>query len=123
MQSVFINAKTTETQKSLATALIRDYAKEDPKVIVATLIESDPKTFATLLPVLKKHGNEGVAELEKVLDRELEPQWNDVPLDLKWTAPDASVRAAIELAHGTIEERFALVQDMPLEKFLEVAEN
>ncbi len=122
LQSIFANTKTSETQKSLATSLIADYAKDEPKALVATMIEADPKSFATLLPVLKIQGSGAIAELEKILDRKREPQWNDIPLDPKWTVPDASVRTAIELAHGMIDERFAFAQDMPLAKFLEVAE-
>lgn len=123
LQSIFVNEKTTETQKSLAASLIAHYAKDNPEVLTATLIESDPRSFAILLTALKKHGSIAIRCLEEVLDRKLEHPWNDAPLDPNWTAPTASARAAIELAHGIIDERFALVQDMPLDKFLEVCES
>ena len=86
------------------------------------IIHADPKSFDILYSPLESHGTKAVDQLAKVLDRKLEPPWNDVQLDASWGVPDAATKTEFESAHGMLEERFAFVQDMPMEVFLPMAE-
>ncbi len=83
---------------------------------------ADAPSDKALFPVLQKHRDVAVKRFESILDRSLNPNWHDAALDKNWAAPDAAIQASIESAHGMIGERFAYVVDMPMDKFLEVAE-
>jgi serine/threonine protein kinase/formylglycine-generating enzyme required for sulfatase activity len=61
-------ARTAE--RSLATSLLADYAKDEPRTLAALIVEADDRQFATLLPVLQPHRHEVIKLLAPALDRQ-----------------------------------------------------
>jgi len=116
------DGKHSETEQSLATNILEDYAADQPETLADLVMDAEPKQFAVLYPKLAQHQHKAVALLEGEIDRELKPKWKAANLDPSWTTPDASLIRQIESANGLVEERFALCQTMPLDDFAQVAE-
>lgn len=117
LSSIFKDSAQSELSRSLATSFLEDDAAKDPKALTDLILAADAKSDKVLFPVLLKHRQAAIQNLDAVLDRRLDHDWHDKPLDPSWTAPTASQRAQIEAAHGLIADRFAFCQDMPLEDF------
>ena len=122
LTAIFKDRARGELARTLATSLLADYAAQDPATLVELVIAADASSDKALFPVLKKHLDVAVKRFESILDRSVKPNWHDAPLDKNWVEPDATIRASVESSHGMIGERFAYVVDMPMDKFLEVAE-
>jgi hypothetical protein len=116
LSTIFRNQDLGELQLALATSTLADYAADDVHLLADLLNDANPKQFAGLFPVLARHGDTAIRELEQELDKVVEPTWTDPPLDPAWQEVPASVRQAIEAAHGMVEERFALCQAIPAEQ-------
>jgi eukaryotic-like serine/threonine-protein kinase len=119
---VYRDAKRRETERSLATAILSDYAADRPPVLADLLLDADDKQFAVLYPRFQAHGERGLALLRAELGRQAQPRWNDPPLDPTWRQPDAALVRQLEGAHGLLGERYAFCQTMPLEDFAAIAE-
>jgi formylglycine-generating enzyme required for sulfatase activity/tetratricopeptide (TPR) repeat protein len=115
------------SRRELAAGVLADYtdpSKPDggrPDVLADLLTGSDHRQFAILFPKLRV-GGKASALLQKVLVQRLEPDWKDPPLNPTWAQPDASLQHEIEQSNGMLDERFALCQTLPLERFLAVSE-
>ncbi len=68
--SIFRDQERRETERSLATDILADYAADRPEIVARLLVDADPKQFAVLLGKLKLHENAG----RNALDRELASQ-------------------------------------------------
>lgn len=112
----------SETEQTLATNILQDYAADQPEILVDLVMDAEPEQFAALYPKLAQHRDEAATLLEDEIDRELSPKWKDANLDRSWMTPDASLVRQIESASGLVEERFALCQTMLLDDFAQVAE-
>ncbi len=119
---IYRNKSRRETERSLATDLLADYAADDPPFLANLLMDAEDKQFAVLFPKLHSHQEKGQAALLAELDRKLQPRWSDLPLDPAWKPVDGTLVQKIEAAHGLVHERFAFCQTMPLAEFLTVAE-
>ncbi len=119
---IFKDPARGELARTLATSLLADYTAQDPATLVDLVIAADAPSDKALFPVLQKHRDVAVKRFESILDRSVKPNWHDGPLDTNWVEPDATIQASMESAHGMIGERFAYVVDMPMDKFIEVAE-
>ena len=51
------------TERTLATNLLADYAREEPQVLADLLMDADEKQFAVLYPEFKDHGERGLVFL------------------------------------------------------------
>lgn len=122
LTTIFQDPNRGELAKTLTTSLLVDYAANDSDTLTALVLAADVVSDKTLFPVLQQHQTTAVKNLEAVLDVRLECDWKDAPLDPTWTEPSPAIRAQIESAHGMITDRFAFCQNMPLGKFLELAE-
>jgi serine/threonine protein kinase/formylglycine-generating enzyme required for sulfatase activity len=122
LTGIFHDGKRRETERTLATNILADYAAEQPELLAGLLLDADEKQFAVLFPKLKDHGADGLAPLHNELGKQIQPRWTDAPLDPSWTAPAGQWQAKIEAAAGFVAERFAFCQTMPLEEFVRVAE-
>jgi hypothetical protein len=122
LSAIFRNHELGELQLALATSTLADYAADDVSLLADLLCDANPKQFAGLFPVLARHGEAAIRELEGELDKEVEPHWADSPADPAWQDVPAETRHAIEAAAGLVEERFALCQAMPREQFSETVE-
>jgi formylglycine-generating enzyme required for sulfatase activity/tRNA A-37 threonylcarbamoyl transferase component Bud32 len=119
---VFRDAKRPESERERAADLLADYAGDRPEVLADLIVEADPRTYGRLLPRLKGYGDRAAALLARELERKPAPSWQDPPPDAGWSPPDPKLVREIEGAHGLFAERFALVQTLPLERFVAVAE-
>ena len=117
------DGKHSETEQTLATNILEDYAADQPETLADLVMDAEPKQFVILYPKLAEHKDRAVALLRGEIDRELKPNWRDADLDPSWTTPDASLVRGVESADGLVEERFALCQTMPLGDFAQVAES
>jgi formylglycine-generating enzyme required for sulfatase activity len=111
-----------EIEKVLLANYLVQYGKDDSALLADAVANTGQLEAKILVPALGNLGNKGVEALEKILKTEPSVDWQDIPLDPSWKAVSEDVRKSIEQAHGMIAERFAMVQDMPLEQFLSVAE-
>jgi formylglycine-generating enzyme required for sulfatase activity/tRNA A-37 threonylcarbamoyl transferase component Bud32 len=122
LREVFVDARRPGAERDRAADLLADYAGDRPDTLADLITEADARVYARLLPRLKAHGVRALAPLQRELNRRPKPAWNDPPLDIGWSAPDPKLVRAIEEAHGLVDERFALVQTLPLERFEALAE-
>jgi formylglycine-generating enzyme required for sulfatase activity/tetratricopeptide (TPR) repeat protein len=122
LSTIFKDPNRGELARTLTTSLLADFAAKDPDTLTELIVAADAVSDKSLFPVLQQHQTIAVKKLEAVLAHRLEPDWKDAPLDPLWTEPSPAIRAQIESAHGMITERFSYCLDMPLAKFLELAE-
>jgi formylglycine-generating enzyme required for sulfatase activity len=123
LAEVFRDRRTERTaERSLATALLTDYAFDQLEFLAGLLMDADGKQFTVLFPKFKEHGEQGMVLLNAEMERQLRPEWNDPGVSATWREPDPSLVRKIESAQGYWAERFALCQTMPLDDFLAVAE-
>ncbi len=91
--------------------------------LLADLLEdANPRQFAELFPVLARHGEAAISELERELETVNRPQWADAPADVAWRDVTAELRRAIEAAAGMVEQRFVFCQTLPYPTFRELVE-
>jgi serine/threonine protein kinase/formylglycine-generating enzyme required for sulfatase activity len=60
---IFKNRKRRETERSLATDILADYAADQPDLLADLLMDADEKQFAILFPKFKDHGERGLTFL------------------------------------------------------------
>jgi len=121
LATVFRDKSRLESEHALATSILADYASDDPNLVANLLMDAQPKAYASLFPIAQRLEAKTLPLFQDEIARTL-PTWNDPPLDLSWTKPDATLTAKIESAQGMFTERFAFCQTMPLEEFLKVVE-
>jgi formylglycine-generating enzyme required for sulfatase activity len=68
---VYRGGKRRETERSLATDLLADYAADNPQLLADLLMDADEKQFAVLYPKLRQRGEAGVPILSGEIDRKL----------------------------------------------------
>ena len=122
LQDRFADPKSSEVQKNLVATVLADYSKTNSDRLAQLISISDPANYKTFFNPIKSLGSNGIASLQSIASRELKPQWNDPALDPTWKEVDSAVKLSFQQAQGMISDRFAYVQAMPLEKFLETAE-
>jgi serine/threonine protein kinase/formylglycine-generating enzyme required for sulfatase activity len=120
--SVFRNHKLGELQQALATSALADYAADDVQLLADLIKDARAWQFAELFPVLARHGEKAISELEYELETASRPLSLDTPPDAGWRDVGDDVRYAIEAAAGMVEERFILCQTIPYLQFCDVVE-
>ena len=63
LSEVFRNATRRETERSLATDILADYAADNPTNLADLLMNADEKQFAVIYPKLKEQGEQGLPVL------------------------------------------------------------
>ena len=122
LATIFQEKSRPETEHTLATNILADYASDDPDRLAELLMVADNKAYVSLFPVAKKRAELVLPVLQAELARKAAFSWNDAPLDATWTSPAAALMTRIESAQGMLAERFAFCQTMPLDEFLATAE-
>ena len=122
LATIFQDKSRSETEHTLATNILADYASDDPDRLAELLMVSDPKAYLSLFPVAEKRAEQVLPVFQAELAKKATYSWNDPPLDPSWTKPDAALVSRIESAQGILAERFAFCQTMPLDEFLTTAE-
>jgi serine/threonine protein kinase/formylglycine-generating enzyme required for sulfatase activity/tetratricopeptide (TPR) repeat protein len=119
---IFQDKARPETEHTLATNILADYAKDSPDLLAELLMAANPKGFRTLFPVAELLANEVLPVLRTELAKTAMFDWNDQPLDPSWTSPDAALAGRFEAAGGLVAERFAFCQALPLEQLQATSE-
>ena len=122
LATIFREKSRSKSVHTVETDILTDYASEDPNLIADLLMDSDQKTYPAFFPIAQRQQEKTLPLFQDEIARTLAPTWNDPPLDLSWTKPDAILTAKIESARGMLAERFAFCQTMPLDEFVKVAE-
>lgn len=122
LQDRYADPKSSEVQKNLVATVLADYSKTNSDRLAQLISISDPANYKTFFNPIKSLGSSGVASLQSIATVELKPQWNDAALDPTWKEVDSATKLSFQQAQGMISDRFAYVQAMPLDRFLETAE-
>ena len=77
MAAIYRDAKRRETQRSLATDILADYAVDQPQVLADLLMDADDKQFAVIYPKFKEQSERGLPVLALEIDRKLPPDAKD----------------------------------------------
>lgn len=96
LREVFQDAKRPESERSVATGILADYAAGEPAVLAELIRSADPKQFATLMPKLQLHGPAAVAQLEAEVAKEVP---SNLPDDDKEKLAKHKANAAAALLH------------------------
>jgi len=121
LATLFQERSVPETEQTLVTNILADYARDDPDRLAELLMVADPKAYVSLFPIVEKRAEQILPVFQAELAREATYSWNDPPLDPSWTEPSADLKGRIESAHGMVEKRFAFCQTMPLDRFVTTA--
>jgi serine/threonine protein kinase/formylglycine-generating enzyme required for sulfatase activity len=118
----FRDPAKADSERSLATSILADYAADDPGRLADLLMSAEAKQYATLFDVAQKTTAQVVPVLEAEIEKRATPQWGDPPLNPKWANPDPSRNSQFESAQGFLDDHFAFCQTMPLDELLSLAE-
>jgi len=122
LAAVFRDKERSETEHSLATDILFDYASDDPSLLAELLMLADATAYVRLFPVVERQAEKTLPVFQAELSKEAIYAWNDPPIDPSWTKPDHGLVSRIESSQGMIAGHFAFCQAMPLDEFLTVAD-
>jgi hypothetical protein len=71
LSAVYAEAGRPETQRSLATDILFDYAADNPAVLANFLLDADDQQFARFYPLFNEHGGRGLSVLTGEIDKKL----------------------------------------------------
>jgi serine/threonine protein kinase/formylglycine-generating enzyme required for sulfatase activity len=71
LSAVYRDAKRRETERSLATDILADYAADQPQLLADLLMDADDKQFAVIYPKLKDRAQQSSPFLTAEIDRKL----------------------------------------------------
>jgi formylglycine-generating enzyme required for sulfatase activity len=94
LEVIYRNPNRRETERSLATDVLAEYAAEQPRVLAELLMDADDKQFAVLYSRLTAHGDRGMIPLQEAIDRRLPP---DAGEDAKEQLGKRQANAAVAL--------------------------
>ncbi|MEY3173077.1 MAG: hypothetical protein RLZZ436_990, partial [Planctomycetota bacterium] len=120
LATLFADPAQTEVARTIVTALLVDYARDDLPVLVQLLLAADPAADKLLFPLLEADRARAITEFQAVLQQQLTTDWADPPLNPAWSIPAETLQKQMTAAHGVIAERFAFCMDMPLPELLDV---
>ena len=93
LSAVYRDTSCRETERSLATDLLADYAADQPQVLADLLMDADEKQFAVIYPKLNVRGEDGLPFLQ----REVEKPMPKASEELKEALANRQANAAIAL--------------------------
>ena len=79
----------SETELSLATDSLADYAGDDPVLLAKLLMVAMPKAYRKFFPVAERQANRALP-VQGRAGQKAKYQWNDPPIEPCWTKPDAA---------------------------------
>ncbi len=71
LSGIFRDTKRRDSERTLATNILAEYAGDQPEMLADLLLEGDDKQFAILFPKLKDHRDRGLILLSGELDKQL----------------------------------------------------
>jgi formylglycine-generating enzyme required for sulfatase activity len=112
--------RDNEERRGQAAAILTDYARDEPTVLVELVAEGDARRFSTLLPLLTRHRDAVSPLLARELSAQTEPSRRAPPAFA--AEPNPATARRVEQADGLIHKEFALCQSLPLGEVEAVAE-
>jgi serine/threonine protein kinase/formylglycine-generating enzyme required for sulfatase activity len=73
LADIFRDLNRRETERTLATNILADYAASQPDVLADLLMDADDKQFAVIYPKFKEQAEQGLPVLTGEIDRKLPP--------------------------------------------------
>jgi formylglycine-generating enzyme required for sulfatase activity len=111
LREVFHSTKSSETERTLATNLLADYAADQPQLMADLLMDADEKQFGELFPRFKENGDKGLLLLTGEIERKLPPNAKD---DAKETLAKRQANAAVALLRmNQLAKIWPLLQHSP----------
>ena len=111
LATIFQDKKRLEIERTLATNILTDYARDDPDLLADLLLDSEEKPFAVLFDKLKAHQERAVPVLEAELARKASPE---ATADDKDQLAQRQARAAVALLRlGQGEKVWPLLRHSP----------
>ncbi len=77
LAAVYRDAKRRETERSLATDILADYAADQPQVLADLLMDADDQQFAVIYPKFKEQSERALPVVTSEIDRKLPPDAKD----------------------------------------------
>ena len=71
LASIYRNPNGRESERTLATNILADYAADQPHVLADSLMDADEKQFAVIYPKFKDKGDQGAPVLTGEIDKKL----------------------------------------------------
>ena len=103
----------------VVTAVLMDYAKDDPPALAEFLGEVEPSRIGEVARLLQPHGDIGTSHLERRLVETIEPEPWPIPPGL--SDPEPSSASAVVKASGRVETGFAYALTLPLAELEPIA--
>lgn len=113
--NLFRDSLRSESERTVATSLLSDYAGDDVHVLTDLIVSSDPRQFLILLPRLRECAAESIDQLKQVLLPQLSSVGSETPPSQNRS--DARFAQRVVAAGGLVTEHFALCQTMNWEEF------
>jgi hypothetical protein len=111
LSTVFRDVNRRETERSLATDLLADYAADRPKVLAELLMDADEKQFAVLYPKVLSHRERAVSVLNETVKTPVESKKTD---DEKETLAKRQANASVALLRmGQAEQVWPVLKHSP----------
>ncbi|WP_406696971.1 protein kinase [Singulisphaera sp. Ch08] len=121
INAVLQDQKRPESEYTLATYILADFAADEPAQLAELLMVAGPKAFVSLFPSAAKWAGKVIPILKAELAKNITEYWNDPPFKPGWTQPETALVNRIEQAHGMVTARFAFCQTMPLDEWITTA--
>src|SRR5262249_47858282 len=122
LTEVYRSKERPESERSLATSILADYAADQPALLTELLLQATPGQHALLLPKVQLHRDFVLPRLTAELAKKPKHDWHDPPRPASWIPAEAASWQALDTAEGMCAERFAFCRTMPLDQFLRSAE-
>src|SRR5262249_9865902 len=114
--------RTAEEKRFLAVSILAEYARDDLPTLTEVFLDSDPRWFSTLSPLLARHRETVIPMLERELNKTAEVRWSDSPLPMAPAPLEREVARKLEGAKGMVTEQFDFCQTLPLAELPALAE-
>jgi formylglycine-generating enzyme required for sulfatase activity len=118
LAAIFKDRTKTESEHTLVTSILVDYAADDPGLLAELLMVADPQAFLKLFRAGEPQAERTLPLFQAELHKTADPTWTEPPLDRTWTEPPEALVGRINAAQGLLSSRFAFCQTMPLEDLL-----
>ena len=111
LSTIFRDKKKSESERSLATSILADYASDDPDLLADLLLDSEEKPFAILFDRLKAHQERTLPLLEAEVAKKASSEAKDAEKD---HLAQRQARAAVALVRlGEGEKVWTLLRHSP----------
>ena len=121
LTTILEDKSRSESEHSLATDILTDFARDDPDMLAELLMVAEPKAYSSFFPFAGRWAARISPVFRAELSKRAAYSWDDPPIDRSRKAPDAALVRRIESAQGILAERFAFCQTLRLDELTATA--